>query len=196
MLNTIGHVQRFAVAGYSAKSRVAVNLYQLDAGDSAHKLALAASCHLDVVGEALPAFTLTSPAQNRLLVNVFPWFREKGELLSIYQYDLEPLMHLAQPDHLIIKPEALVHKICLLQNYYLVKAVHQEGDDLYICYSGYVKFEKEKKVTDCQVSSHVWIYNISLGYNRNIIDLHGSLLHISVKCDWEHTRADRYLEIV
>ena len=117
------------------------------------------------------SFTLTQPHANTPFIYLFPMFNQKSMPLCAYQYSLEHLLHLKQSQTTVIK-STQQYELFSFHNHYHTSAIHHEGEDLYICYTRYVPFKKNYK-EEGQALSHVWVYNLSQGFTKNIIDLKG-----------------------
>lgn len=112
------------------------------------------------------------------IVFAFPIYQEKGLAVPIYQYNLTPMLNQSN-EMFWIATEEIVHQLGCLHNFFHINNVYQVKDDLYICYTRYVPFTKDKKTGNCEEAkpqAHVLVYNTGIGYTKNIIDLQGPII--------------------
>jgi hypothetical protein len=58
-------------------------------------------------------------------VYIYPTFNEKGLPMTLYKYELNPLLKEQHSKKGSIRPEVAIEKLCLIHKYFHVKTVYQ-----------------------------------------------------------------------
>lgn len=100
--------------------------------------------HKEMKSSSIYSFTLCMLYESFPIVLVFPMYQEKGLSVPIYQYSLTPILKQSY-EIFWIETEEIVHQLGCLHNFFHINNVYQVKDDLYVCYTRYVPFTKDKK---------------------------------------------------